>query len=190
MNVAKALFKYTLKDKKVNPPFGDNIVSPATGKVLKIIKISDKKKIKIRKGLLGLVETTTKGIIKEGYLISIFLRLYDNHINRAPVNGKVVSVSHSNGKFRNAHSLKALRNEKTEIVFDSDIGRIKMLQIAGYVARRIETFIMPGQIVEKGQSIGLIKLGSQVTIVLPASIKLKIKKGQKVKAGLTVIGEF
>lgn len=190
MKIAKAFFKYTLKDKKIDSPTGNNMVSPATGKVLNIIKISDKKKINVRKGLLGLVETTTKDVIKEGYLVSIFLRLFDNHINRSPVNGKVVSVTHSKGKFRKASSLRALQNEKTEIMFDSNAGKIKMLQIAGYVARRIETAIVPNQTVKKGQSIGLIKLGSQVTLIVPSNIKLKVKKGQKVKAGLTIIGEF
>ena len=90
--VGKFLFKYTLRDKKVNPPEGNNVISPASGKVIKVVKISDKNKIKIRKGLLGLVESTTKGIIKEGYLVSIFLRLYDNHINKSPIDGKVLSV--------------------------------------------------------------------------------------------------
>lgn len=188
--VIKKLFSYTLRDKGVNPPKGDNIISPASGKIIKIIKISDKNKIKIRKGLLGLVESTTKGIIKEGYLISIYLRVYDNHINRSPLNAKVLSVNHSKGKFKRASSIRALQNEKTEIVLDSNIGKLKLIQVAGYVARRIETFVTPGQTIKKGQPFGLIKLGSQVTMIFPSNIKINVRKGQKVKAGTTIIGEF
>jgi phosphatidylserine decarboxylase len=179
-----------LKDKGANPPEGNNITSPASGKIIEIVKISDKDKIKIRKGLLGLIESTTKDIIKEGYLISIFLRLYDNHINRSPLDAKVLSVKHSKGKFKRASSLRALQNEKTEIVLDTVIGKLKLIQMAGYIARRIETFITPGQIIKKGQPLGLIKLGSQVTIILPSNVRIKVKKKQKVKAGSTIIGEF
>jgi len=184
------LFKYTLIDKGVNPPKGNNIVSPACGKIVDIIRISDKEKLKIKKGILGLIESTAKGITQNGYLISIFMRVYDNHINRCPIDGKVVSVKHSEGKFKIASSLRALENEKTETTLDTKIGKIKVIQIAGYLARRIETFIKPGQKIKKGQVFGLIKLGSQVTMILPSKVKIKVKKGQKVKAGLTVIGEF
>ncbi|MBW2980939.1 phosphatidylserine decarboxylase [Candidatus Woesearchaeota archaeon] len=188
--IGKRLFERTLKDTPVNSPKGNNIISPANGRIVGIIKISDKKKLRIRKGLLGLVESTIKGIIKEGYIISIFMRVHDNHINRAPLDAKVLSVRHSKGKFRPAISLGALKNEKTEIVLDSEIGKIKVIQIAGYLARRIETFIKPGDIIKKGQSIGLIKLGSQVTMILPSNVKIKVRKRQKVKAGTSIIGEF
>lgn len=188
--LGKLLFNYTLRDKNVKIPTGDNITSPATGKILKIVKITDKNKIKIRKGLLGAIESTTKGVIKDGYLVSIFLRLHDNHINRAPIDATVVDVKHTKGKFKPASSLKALQNEKTEILLDSYIGRLKLIQIAGYVARRIVTYITPGQTIKKGQTLGLIKLGSQVSMVLPSNVKIKVKKGQKVKSGTTIIGEF
>ena len=83
-----------------------------------------------------------------------------------------------------------IQNEKTEVVLDTKAGKIKVIQIAGYLARRIETFIKPGQMIKKGNPFGLIKLGSQVTMILPSKVKLKVKKGQKVKAGSTIIGEF
>ncbi len=188
--IGKRLFEYTLKEKKVNPPRGNKVISPATGRISNIIKISDKHKLRIRKGLVGLVESTAKGIITEGYLISIFMRVYDNHINRAPLDGKVVSIKHSKGSFKPAGSLKALRNEKTEVVMSTRIGKIKLIQIAGYLARRIETFVKPGQSIKKGEPFGLIKLGSQVTMIIPSTVKLKIRRRQKVHAGTTVMGEF
>ena len=188
--LGRTLFKLTLRDRGANPPEGNNIISPACGRIKDIIKISDKKKLKIKKGLLGLIESTAKGITKDGYLVSIFMRVYDNHINRAPVDGKIVSVEHSDGKFLVANSVRALQNEKTEVVLDTKAGKIKVIQIAGYLARRIETFIKPGQMIKKGNPFGLIKLGSQVTMILPSNVNLKVKKGQKVKAGSTIIGEF
>lgn len=188
--IGKALFKHTLKDRGVNPPKGNTIASPACGKIKKILKISNKNKVKIRKGLLGLIESTTKDIITEGYIVSIFMRVYDNHINRSPIDGKVLSVRHTKGKFKPASTLRALQNEKTEIVLDSKVGKLKVIQIAGYLARRIVTFVKPGDIVQKGQPIGLIKLGSQVTMILPSNVTLKVRKGKKVKAGDSIIGEF
>lgn len=188
--IGKSLFKHTLRDNGVKPPKGNNIISPASGKIISILKVSGKDKLKIRKGLLGLIESTTKGIIKEGYIISIFMRVYDNHINRSPLDAKVVYVKHSKGKFKPASSLRALYNEKTEIVLNSKIGKLKLIQIAGFMVRRIETFIKPGDTIKKGQSIGLIKLGSQVTMILPSNIKIKVRKSQVVKAGISIIGEF
>ncbi len=188
--IGKKLFALTLKEKDINPPEGNNLLSPATGKILKILKISNGADLKINKGILGMVNSATKGIIENGYLISIFLRVYDNHINRAPLDARVVSVKHTTGKFKPASSLRALENEKTEIVLDSAIGKVKLIQIAGLIARRIETFISPGDIVEKGKVIGLIKLGSQVSMIVPETVKLKIRKGQKVNAGETIIGEL
>lgn len=188
--IGKKLFALTLKDKKINPPKGNNLVSPACGKILKILKVSDNTDLKIEKGILGIVRSTAKGIIENGYIISIFLRVYDNHINRAPLDGHVISVKHSLGKFKPASSLRAFENEKAEIVLDSAIGKVKIIQIAGLIARRIETFIAPGDVVEKGKSIGLIKLGSQVSMIIPDRVKLKVREGQKVEAGETIIGEL
>jgi phosphatidylserine decarboxylase len=188
--IGRSLFERTLIDKGVNPPKGNNIVSPACGNIINIIKISDKAELKIKKGILGLVKSTAKGVVKEGYLISIFMHLHDNHINRSPLDAKVVSVKHSKGSFRPAFSLKALQNEKTEIVLDSKIGKFKLIQIAGYIARRIETSVKPGDLVKKGQPVGLIKLGSQVTMILPSKVKLKVRRGQRLEAGHSIIGEF
>lgn len=184
--VFNLISKQSLKE-DIEVPEGKNIVSPATGKIIDIIDISNKKRIGIKKGILGLINTSG---VSKGYLISIFMSLFDNHINRAPIKGKVLSVNHYKGKFRIANSLRALQNERTEILMNTEIGKLKILQIAGYVCRRVETFVEVGQELSKGEKIGLIRHGSQVSLMVPKKIKIRVKKGDKVKAGSTVIGEI
>lgn len=187
--VFNLILKQSFRELDVEVPKGKNIVSPAYGKVIDVVDISNKDTISIKKGLLGLINSTTKGINK-GYLISIFMRPFDNHINRAPIGGKILSIKHYRGKFRRANSLRALQNERTEIVMDTKIGKLKMLQIAGYIFRRIETSVKEGQKLIKGDKIGLIRHGSQVSLIVPKKIKIKIKKGDRVKAGSTILGEI
>lgn len=188
--ISKWLFSFTLKDKKIISPPGNNITSPATGKIIDVIDFSDQKEILLKKGVLGSIKTSLKDVMDDGYVIPIFMRVFDNHINRSPIDGKVISVKHSKGKFIPASTIRAIENEKTEIVIDSKIGKIKVIQIAGLIARRIETFIEPGNDIKKGATIGLIKLGSQVVLIVPKKVNIIVKKGQKVYAGKTVIGEI
>lgn len=187
--VLNSILKQSLKEEEIEIPKGRNIVSPADGKVIDIIDVSNKENIKIKKGILGLIDTNTKGM-DDSYLISIFMNPFDNHVNRAPIKGKVISVKHHKGKFRRANSLRALENERSEIIMDSEIGKLKILQIAGYIFRRIETSVKAGQKLSKGEKIGLIRHGSQVSLIISKKINLKIKKGDKVKAGSTIIGEI
>ena len=187
--VLNSILKQSLREEEIDVPEGRNIVSPADGKIINIIDVSNKENIKIKKGVLGLIDTNTKGM-DDSYLISIFMNPFDNHVNRAPIKGKVLSVEHHKGKFRRANNLRALENERSEIIMDSNIGKLKIMQIAGYVFRRIETSVKAGQTINKGNKIGLIRCGSQVSLIVPKKINLKIKKGDKVKAGSSIIGEI
>jgi len=179
------------RDPKRQIPQGDNIVSPADGKVINILKIN-KNKIRIKKGLIGKIETLTEDIAKECYIISIFMSPFDVHVNRAPIDGKVISIKHEKGKFFAAYDIeKSLSNEKNEIIIENEeMGKIKVIQIAGFLARRIICSAKKNEKVNKGQKIGKIVLGSQVTLMLPAKkINLRIKKGQRVNAGSTIIAD-
>ena len=186
-----AFLLYFYRDPARQIPKGDIIVSPADGKVISITDIS-KEKIKIKKGFAGRIITFTNDLGKGQFIaISIFMSPFDVHVNRSPIDGKVVSVRHSKGKFFNAIKPEAFENEKTETVIESKIGKIKVIQIAGFMARRIETFIKAGEKVMKGERIGMIKLGSQVTIILPQNkVRIQVKKGQKVTAGSSIIGDI
>ena len=180
------------RDPKRKIPTGNNIISPADGKVIHILKIKSGKTT-VNKGFLGKIETLTKDIAKECYVISIFMSLFDVHVNRTPIDGKVESVNHKKGKYFAAFDLKkSLMNEKNEIIIkNKKIGKIKVIQIAGFLARRIICTIHKDEKINKGQRIGKIVLGSQVTLILPSSkVRLKIKNKQKVIAGKTIIADL
>ncbi len=124
--------------------------------------------------------------------ISIFMSVFDVHINRAPIAGTVRRVAYIPGKFLNADLDKASEeNERQHILIERPDGRpIGFTQIAGLVARRIVPFIKPGDIVAAGQRVGLIRFGSRVDVYLPAGTDAKVLLGQKVIAGETVLAEL
>jgi|TARA_Y100000031_G_scaffold145631_1_gene178438 phosphatidylserine decarboxylase len=180
------------RDPKRKIPQGNNIISPADGKVMNILKVN-KDKVKIKKGRLGKIQTFTKDIAKECYVISVFMNPFDVHVNRAPIEGSIELVKHTKGKFFAAFNIeKSLYNEKNEIVIkNKKAGKIKVIQIAGWLARRIICKVKVKEKVNKGQRIGKIVLGSQVTIIIDAKkVNLRVKKGQKVKAGSSIIAEL
>jgi len=123
--------------------------------------------------------------------ISIFMSVFDVHINRAPVGGTVRRVIYLPGKFLNADLDKASdENERQHVLIERSDGRaIGCTQIAGLVARRIVPFIKPGDIVAAGQRIGLIRFGSRVDVYLPQGTDAKVLLGQTVVAGETVLAE-
>ena len=185
------------RDPKRIIPEGNNIVSPADGRIIKIIKISSnnkktENKIKIKKGLLGKIETLTRDVAKDCYIISIFMSPFDVHINRAPIEGTIKKIKYSKGRFFAAYNLKkSLQNEKNEIIISNKkIGNIKVIQIAGFLARKIKCFAKEKQNINKGQKIGAIVLGSQVSLIIPIKLNLNIKLGEKAKGGSTIIATY
>lgn len=185
------------RDPERKIPEGNNIVSPADGKIIRIIKISsnsikNKNKVKIKKLLLGKIETLTNDVGKDCYLISIFMSPFDVHVNRAPVEGIVKKIRYTKGTFFNAGNFKkSLQNEKNEIMISNNkIGNVKVIQIAGFLARKIKCFVREKQNINKGQKIGAIVLGSQVSLIIPAKLNLNINLGDKVKAGSSIIATY
>jgi phosphatidylserine decarboxylase len=124
--------------------------------------------------------------------ISIFMSVFDVHINRAPIGGTVRRVIYIPGKFLNADLDKASEeNERQHILIERGDGTaIGFTQIAGLVARRIVPFVKPGDIVAAGQRVGLIRFGSRVDVYLPAGTEPRIVLGQKIVAGETVLAEI
>ena len=175
------------KDPKRRIPKGNNIVSPADGKIISIVDTA-KKTIKIKKGIIGKIKTSAKDVSKECYAISIFMSPLDAHINRAPIDGIVKSIKHTKGKFFKAYDLeKSFENEKNEVIIENKRLKVKVIQIAGFLARRILCHVQLNQKVNKGQKIGMIALGSQATLIIPRGVDLKVKINDKVKAGETII---
>ena len=180
------------KDPKRGIPKGNNIVAPADGKIISIIDTS-KDEIRIKKGILGKIKTMTKDVAKECCVISIFMSPLDAHINRAPISGTIKSIKHTKGTFFKAYDLeKSFENEKNEIIIQNKKLKIKIkiVQIAGFLARRIICNIKKNQKVNKGAKIGMIALGSLTTLIIPKGVELKIKLNDKVKAGSTIIANL
>ena len=177
------------RDPKRTIPKGNNIVAPADGKIISIIDTS-KSSIKIKKGIFGRIRALTKDVAKECHVISIFMSPLDVHINRAPIAGTIKSIKHTRGSFFKAYDLeKSLGNEKNEIIIQNRNIKVKVIQIAGFLARRIKCYVRKNQKVNKGDKIGMIALSSQTTLVIPKGVDLKINLNQHVKAGETIIAE-
>jgi phosphatidylserine decarboxylase len=166
------------------------IVSPASGRVVRIIRFRKGKPIDVPKGLLGRAKTITADVAKDGTIVVIMLTPMDVHFQRAPADGIVRGVAYQKGKFNNAvfgaGDLHAFENEQNAILLQTKQGTMKVVQVAGVLARRIECYVRKGQKVKKGEVIGLINLGSQVMLILPKQ-GIKVKVGQKVTDGETII---
>ncbi|GAB4364138.1 MAG: phosphatidylserine decarboxylase family protein [Deltaproteobacteria bacterium] len=125
-----------------------------------------------------------------GKKVSVFMSIFDVHVNRAPVSGTVASVEYHPGRFHIASVDKAsLENEQNgvRIVMD-DRREVAYVQIAGWVARRVVCDLAKGDRVEQGQRVGMIRFGSRVDILMPARSELKVRTGDRVRAGETVVG--
>lgn len=122
--------------------------------------------------------------------VSVFMNVFDVHVNRAPVSGKVVSVRYNPGKFLVASEDKAsLENEQNGVVIETPGGeKVAYVQIAGLVARRIVCDLSEGDGVTVGQRVGMIRFGSRVDVYLPASAALRVAPGDRVRAGESVLG--
>jgi phosphatidylserine decarboxylase len=120
--------------------------------------------------------------------LSIFLNVFDVHVNRAPIGGVVKVCEFRKGQFMNAMKPESvLNNEQTLITIDAGGYDVSFKQIAGLLARRIVCTLKVGDRVERGQRIGLIKFGSRVDVLIPAEANLKVKTGSRVKGGSTVL---
>ncbi|MCP4643479.1 MAG: phosphatidylserine decarboxylase family protein [bacterium] len=120
--------------------------------------------------------------------VSIFLSVFNVHINRAPVSGTVQSVKHKNGAFKNAMRADTTElNESNAIRMETDLGPMTVRQISGAVARRIVCRCGVGDALEKGEKFGMIKFGSRTELYLPPGTEVRVALKQKVKAGETIM---
>lgn len=169
-------------------PQGDQlIVSPADGLVSLIAQVEPPAELRVSDGAGG--RGLAPGPVTR---VSIFMSVFDVHINRAPIGGTVRRVVYIPGKFMNADLDKASDdNERQHILIErADGTAIGFTQIAGLIARRIVPFAKPGDMVAAGQRIGLIRFGSRVDVYLPAGTDPKVVLGQTVIAGETVLAEI
>jgi phosphatidylserine decarboxylase len=163
-------------------PHGDAlIVAPADGLVTMIARVAPPPELRGSDGLAD----------GECTRVSIFMSVFDVHINRAPITGRIRRIAYVPGKFVNADLDKASEdNERQHFLIEGAGGlRLGVTQIAGLVARRILSFVREGDDVEAGQRIGLIRFGSRVDVYLPAGTSPKVLLGQRSIAGETVLAE-
>ena len=146
---------------------GAEIVAPADGKIMDISESEGETRI------------------------SIFMNPFDVHVNRMPIDGKIVGIERIRGKHSMAFLPKAAENSRQKIYLDTDIGKITIVQIAGVFAWRIVPYITKGQMLKKGERIGIIRFGSRVDIYLPSNkTDVSVHLHQKVKAGCSTLAHI
>jgi phosphatidylserine decarboxylase len=165
-----AFFLWFFRDPERTIPEGEGlIVSPGDGKVEEAEWIE-----------------TTSG---SRFRLSIFLSVVDVHVNRTPIGGTVTLSEYREGGFLNAMNPEsAILNEQTLITIDDGTHSVSFKQIAGLLARRIVCNLKPGDVVKRGDRMGLIKFGSRVDVLMPADVELKVRKGDRVVGGVSVLG--
>jgi len=164
---------FFFRDPERTVPEGKGVVvSPADGKVIVIKDIYEPDYLK-----------------QDVKQISIFLSVFNVHVNRAPVGGEIELVKYNPGKFHVASVDKAsLDNEQTAMIITNGTRKILVKQIAGLIARRIVCYAKPGDSIKKGERYGLIRFGSRVDIFLPKDSDIKVKLGDRVTGAKDIIG--
>lgn len=185
--LSAGVFAFFRDPERVVPQGDKAIVSPADGLVSLITQVPPPPELQhtAEDGGAGLgSEPVTR--------VSIFMSVFDVHINRSPIAGTIKRIIYIPGRFMNADLDKASEeNERQHILVErADGSRIGFTQIAGLVARRIIPFVKPGDIVAAGQRVGLIRFGSRVDVYLPAGTDAKVLLGQRVIAGETILAEM
>jgi phosphatidylserine decarboxylase len=123
--------------------------------------------------------------------VSVFMSIFDCHVNRAPVAGRVTKIAYRPGAFVNADLDKASENnERNGLVIETGGARLGVVQIAGFIARRIVCFVRQGEVIGAGERFGLIRFGSRVDVYLPGAARILVTVGSKAVAGETVLAEL
>jgi phosphatidylserine decarboxylase len=150
------------------------VVSPADGKLIMITEVDEPSFVQGR-----------------AIRLSIFMNVFNVHVNRYPVDGVVRHVQYNKGKFINAAAEKSsLENEQMSVGIEAGKHRILVRQIAGLIARRIVTYSKPGDAARQGERMGIIRFGSRVDVFIPTNSALRAKLGDITVAGVTVLGEL
>lgn len=163
---------FFFRDPRRTPPSDPNtIVSPADGRVMEIVEEARES--------------------KPGRRISVFLSIFDVHVNRSPVAGQITAIEYRTGKFYAAMRGRAsAENEQNAFHVQTDRGEVVFKQIAGWVARRIVCWKSVGDSVLRGERVGMIRFGSRMDIWLPEGVEIVVKPGQHVAAGSSPIARW
>ncbi len=166
--VLAAFCLYFFRDPERAPPSGRVMVAPADGTVVAI-----------------------KQLERGETRVSIFLNIFNVHVNRTPIPGRIIEVIYSKGKFLNAgHEAASAENEQNTLVIEGENTRVTCRQIAGLIARRIVCYKKAGDAVRVAERIGYIKFGSRVDLIYGSEWKTAARLGEKVSAGTSVVAEW
>ena len=166
---------FFLRDPERQTPGGDSlIISPADGTVIKIAEVDE--------------PVYFKG---KAQLISVFMSVFNVHVNRIPINGEIEYLDYKKGRYLAAFDDKATDiNEQSMIGIKSVKGKVYFKQIAGLLARRIVYHLKINDIVQAGERFGLIRYGSRLDVYVPVDAKINVKLKQMVRSGVTILAEF
>ena len=128
--------------------------------------------------------------VGEWLQVTIFLSVLDVHINRTPVPGRVARVEYQSGSFLPAYKTESHGNERSEIWIEHQGVMVVARQVVGLLARRVVCRLRPGQVLQPGERIGLMKFGSRMDVFVPTKATLRVKAGEMVRAGVTVIADL
>jgi len=170
-----ALLLYFFRDPERTSAAGEGVfLAPADGRVVEVKQVHEPRFLQ-----------------GEGLKISIFMSLLDVHVNRVPVEGQVVLVEHVPGQFLQAFRAEASEvNEHNLVGLESRHGRVLVKQVAGIMARRVVCWVRPGQKVQAGDRLGVVKFGSRVDVFLPPGAASVVRVGDRARAGVTVIARW
>ena len=168
--VALAFLAFFRDPERAVPTLPGAVLAPADGKVMGVAEVEDR-------------------WVGRAVRLSIFLSSLDVHVNRAPAAGIVRDVEYVPGRFLAAYKPEASeRNERCTVALESDPARLSVRQISGVLARRIVCRVRPGDKLEAGQRYGLIRFGSRTDLLVPTGTELRVKVGDRVRGGETVMG--
>lgn len=175
LSLILAVLLYFFRDpRRVPPADADAIVAPADGKVMEVEQVE-----------------AAPFLDGPALKISIFMSLFDVHVNRAPVAGRVVLIEHVPGQFLQAFRPAASEvNEHNLIGLENARGKVLVKQVAGVLARRVVCWVCPEQVLQAGERLGVIKFGSRVDLFLPPGAEPTLQTGARTRAGETVVARW
>lgn len=189
------LYRFFRNPKRIITQNKNEIVSPADGRIIYIKELeANQVPVSVKKLKLAKIDEITKTDILQQpcYLIGIAMTLFDVHMNRAPLAGKVILVKHTPGQYLGLNTPEStLVNERNTIVIERADGvRVGVVQIAARLVRRCIVSVKEGEQVEHGGIIGRIRWGSQADLIMPRNCEIMVREGDQVYAGSSVIGRL
>jgi len=173
--VLMGFITFFFRNPKRKIPYDNSLVlSPADGKVMSVCEVYD-----------------DQFLNQVGIKVTIFLSVFDVHVNRSPIAGEIKFQQYTCGRFRPAYKESVgCENERHSIGIENDNMKVLVTQIAGILARRIVSWVTLGSILQLGERYGLIKFASCTEVIVPKTVEILVKKGDRVKGGETVIGRL